>query len=705
MIHLLFTLSLFLGAFLLFAIQPITAKIILPIYGGSPAVWTLSVLFFQFSLLVSYGYAWFLSRFADKSWRWRLGHCLLILLSLSAFPLTLAPTLAAGAPDLALLKLLLGQLGLPLLVVGASSPLLQFAYSQVQTRQKEDPYFLFVSSNVGSLLALISYPWIIEHYIGLSQQLHYWNYAFIGYLLLIALVLIALPYRNQAMIKTERAPLHWQSVLRWIAYSFIPCSLMLGLTFYISTDIAATPLFWVLPLAVYLLTFIITFARKPVISHHWVRKYSLFFIAAPMISFIFGAQVLQVWQIMTLHLASFFVLALLCHGELVRIRPPVNQLTIFYFCLALGGVLAGIFNGLLAPRIFSGAYEYPLVLTMAIFCLPLPRFKAFGLIPFIVLALLMINYFLPEQALGQWLKTHHLLELLALGVLMIWPKNRVSLFAGLATLVIFLFIPWFKPIEVLNQQRNFYGVKQVLNSKGAYVLISQNTMHGFQISKEPKIENGAMAYYGPVLSAVQQLQQRKEALDVTIIGLGTGMMACQFRLADKLQIIDIDQQVINIADHYFSYLRDCPPKISLSEGDGRLVLMANKDASADLLVVDAFSSDAIPIHLLTMEAFDLYQQKIKKNGAILINISNRHLHLLPVIIAAGRQKELLVLYKGQPENYAKGQFPAEWVLLSADEDLGFALMAEGGWRFAAEAASRQLWTDDYSNLLPLMKWS
>lgn len=702
MIQLLFASSLFLSAALLFVIQPMVAKAMLPLYGGTPAVWTVCMLFFQALLLLAYGYAWLLSRFAH--WRFgRLLHFAVALLSLAVLFQPFVPSEGGTIPEFSILKDLIIQLGLPLLVIGASAPLLQFAYSQTRDKYANDPYYLYVASNIGSLLALISYPWLIEYALGLGQQFHYWQFAFIIYLLFLGVIFFALPYRRLEAIQ-EKNKLAWPSMCCWVGYSFIPCSLMLGVTFYISTDVAATPLLWVFPLALYLLSFVITFARKPLISHAWVGRSTLFFAIFPVLVFIFGASVLQAWQLIIFHLVSFFMFALLCHGELVRMRPSASQLTSFYFCLALGGVLAGLFNGLIAPRIFNDAYEYPLVFLLALFCVPLPKSTRLGWMPFIVLAILMLNYGLPSHPWVWALKKYHLAKILALACIIIWPKNRITLFTGMSILFIFLFSPWFKPTQILSQQRNFYGVKQVISQFGAHVLMSQNTVHGFQLEGAQGPGNGAMAYYGPMLPVVQRLQETYQPLRATILGLGTGMMACQFHKDDQVEIIDIDEQVLDIAksSHFFTYLRDCPPQVSLVKGDGRLVLQG-KDKPTELLVVDAFSSDAIPTHLLTIEAFKLYQQKITTDGVILVNISNRHLNLLPVLTAAGRELELLVLHKGHAGNNKLGQFQSEWVLLTANQPLSIHLMRNDGWRFVAGSDS-QLWTDDYSNLIPLLKW-
>lgn len=702
MIQLLFATSLFLSAALLFVIQPMVAKAMLPLYGGTPAVWTVCMLFFQALLLLAYGYAWLLSRFPN----WLFGrtlHVVVALLSLIFLLQPFVPSESGTIPEFSILKDLISQLGLPLVVIGASAPLLQFAYSQTRDKYASDPYFLYVASNIGSLLALMSYPWLIEYVFGLEQQFRYWQFVFVIYLLFLGFIFFALPYQ-QVTLTQEKSKLAWQCIFRWVSYSFIPCSLMLGVTFYISTDIAATPLLWVFPLALYLLSFVLTFARKPLISHAWVVRSTLLFAIFPVLVFIFGASLLQAWQLIIFHLASFFMFALLCHGELVRMRPSASQLTSFYFCLALGGVLAGLFNGLLAPRIFNDAYEYPLVFLLALFCLPLPKFTRLGWMPFIVLALLMLNYYLPGQSWVLELKKYHLAEILALTCIIIWPKNRITLFAGMSILFLFIFSPWFKQTQILSQQRNFYGVKQVVSKFDAHVLISQSTVHGFQLERAQGPGDGAMAYYGPVLPVVRRLQEAYQPLYAIILGLGTGMMACQFHKGDQVKIIDIDEQVIDVAQnsHFFTYLRDCPAQVSLVKGDGRLVLQS-KDKPAELLVVDAFSSDAIPTHLLTIESFRLYQQKIITDGVILVNISNRHLNLLPVLTAAGRELELLVLYKRHAGNNKLGQFQSEWVLLTANQPLAIHLMRNEGWRFVAEKES-QLWTDDYSNLIPLLKW-
>ena len=710
MYRFLFPLSLFFSASLLFMIQPMVAKVLLPVYGGTPAVWTICMLFFQAILLIAYSYAWVLSRLSGTRW-WRVVHFLVCLLSISMWPMALAPGVSKGVPELQILITLLLQLGLPLLVVGASAPLLQFAFSQTTGKRAADPYFLYAASNAGSLLALLSYPWLVERYSGVSQQFHSWNIIYLVYLGFLLYLMFAVRYEPRVGLAEKSIKIDWRQRASWVFLSFIPCSLMLGVTFYISTDVAATPLFWVLPLALYLLSFVVTFASKPLISHAWVARNTLFVLVFPICGFIIGANQVQAMQLIGANLAGFFMLALLCHGELVRIRPGANQLTTFYFCLSLGGVLAGLFNGLLAPRLFTHAYEYPLVMLLALLCIPLSRRSRRRSdstrkwsISWVVLGFLLLNYYLPDHTWGLWIKVNHVLEFLALILIVIWPNSVRSLFINMTILFVFIFMPWFKSTEVLSQQRNFYGIKQVFSQAGAHVLLSQSTVHGFQVLQDENPTDGARAYYGAIFPVVQRLQAVHEPLRAMVLGLGTGIMACQFREQDKLTMVEIDEQVIDIASNpqLFTYLRDCPSQTSLIKDDGLLAVSHVADASYELLVMDAFNSDAIPVHLLTVEAFALYKQKITADGVILVNISNRHLRVLPVLTGAGRELDMIVLQKSQAGNSRLGQFAAEWALLTTNERLASNLLGEPGWRFVTEDET-QVWTNDYSNLIPLLK--
>lgn len=703
MYRFLFPFSLFLSASLLFVVQPLVAKVLLPVYGGTPAVWTACMLFFQVLLLAAYAYAWMLSRFFGV-YRWRVVHLLVCVASLTFLPLAFSPMAGTGMPEIVIVKNLLLQLGLPLLVIGASAPLLQYAFSQAKHSKAGDPYFLYAASNAGSLLALLSYPWLVERFFKVGQQFYAWNIIYVLYLVLLIGILLTLGDDACAKVREKPVKLALQRKAFWVFLSFVPCSLMLGVTFYISTDIAATPLFWVLPLALYLLSFVITFSKKPFISHAWVVRNIWFFLLLPLLGFIIGSHEVPAWQMIVAHLTGFFMLALLCHGELVSSRPAANQLTTFYFCLALGGVLAGLFNSILAPAIFYHAYEYPLAVLLSLLCIPLRKKPGEWQAPVMVLSILLFNYFLPDKPWIQTLKAYHLAEILALSIILFCSKSVRCLFFGMAMLFVFIFMPWLKPTQILSQQRNFYGIKQVFSQAGAHVLMSQSTIHGFQVQDGENASNGAMAYYGAVLPVVKRMQSMYQPLHAMVLGLGTGIMACQFGKHDKLTVVEIDQQVIDIASNpnLFTYMRDCASNTVLIHDDARLAAAKAQDAAYELLVMDAFNSDAVPVHLLTLEAFGLYQQKITADGVILVNISNRHLRLLPVLTAAGRQLDMIVLQKQQPGNSRLGQLASQWALLTKNERLAGQLMAEG-WRFVTENDSI-LWTNDYSNLVPLIKW-
>lgn len=708
MLRFLFPISLFLSAVLLFSIQPMVAKAILPAYGGTPTVWTVCMLFFQGILLVSYGYVWLLS-FFNKSLIWRLIHTVLIVLSIIAIPLLFQPSGMAGHPEWDIIYDLLSQLGLPLLIIGASAPLLQFAYSQTTGKGAADPYFLYIASNLGSLITLLIYPWIIERFWGLTLQFHLWSIGYLVYLLLLLFVLYSARYKPLERLERQGSGIRewpWQSMLYWVFLSFVPCSLMLGVTLYISTDVAATPLFWVLPLALYLFTFVLTFTTKPLISSEWISRNCIFFLIFTILGFILKANQARVWQIILANLSSFFVLALLCHGKLFQLRPKPQLLTLFYFCLALGGVLAGIFNGLLASHLFNQIYEYPLAILLSLFVLPLSRYSKDWWVPLVVTVLLLLHYFLPNIEWYAGFSNFQISALLALVIIVVFYKSKTSLILSLLILFAFLYSPIFLDKNILLQQRNFYGVKQVLLKQGTHVLISQSTVHGFQLLNEKKPISGFRAYYGAIKPVVEVMQQNFKSLSVTILGLGAGTMVCQFRDTDKLKVIEIDQQVIDLAENpkFFTYLRDCSPSVDIIKNDGRLALGKIPDVSQQVIILDAFNSDAIPVHLMTLEAFTLYKKKLTEDGVILVNLSNRHLELLPVLNSVARSLDMMLfnlVHKGDPK---LGQFDSEWALLTANQPLAFKLMKKGtGWRFVADN-NQFLWTDDYSNIIPLLKW-
>lgn len=490
----LFPISLFLSSLLLFSIQPMVAKALLPVYGGTPAVWIVCMLFFQLILLVSYAYAWWLSSFKKLAWRWM--HIGVVGLSFSALPLVFHSLNINGQPEWAILYNLISQLGLPLLVVSASAPLLQFAYSQTANKRAADPYFLYAASNFGSLIALLSYPWGIERFMGLAHQFYVWNVGYAIYLTFLFAVLLCIPYipvsRHPAQASNEWS---WGQILYWVFLSFIPCSLMLAVTLYITTDVAATPLFWVVPLALYLISFIVTFTTKPLVSLPWINRNKMFFLLFTLLGFIFGITQVPAGQFIVFNLLSFFVLAVLFHGQLVQSRPKPHHLTLFYFCLALGGVSAGIFNGILALHWFNQIYEYPLAILFSVLVFPKIKTREGWWSPGIVLLLLLSSYFLSEIHWPQGLSTFQIAAVVSLILIVLYQNNNKSLFLSLLFLLAFIFLPTLGHRHVLLQQRNFYGVKQVFAQDSLHVLLSQSTVHGLQ-NMSAKHPTGYTSYYG-----------------------------------------------------------------------------------------------------------------------------------------------------------------------------------------------------------------
>ncbi|KTD74763.1 spermidine synthase [Legionella waltersii] len=698
----LFPIGLFLSAVLLFSIQPMVARVILPAYGGTPAVWTVCVLFFQLILLLSYGYVWLLSQIRSAK-VWRLLHVLVAVFSLTALPLFYQPGIMNEQPEWAILSSLLLQLGLPLLVIGASAPLLQFAYSLTQDKQASDPYYLYISSNLGSLLALLLYPWVIERFIPIKNQMFLWSMGYVLYLLLLTLVLFCNSFKQEESSVHLQETFPWREVVYWVLLSFIPCSLMLGVTLYISTDIAATPLFWVVPLSLYLLSFVFTFTQKPLIPQRWIIRNCLIFLVFILLGFIMGIATIPARIIIVFNLAGFFILALLCHGLLYERRPQTQRLTLFYFCLAVGGALAGIFNGIIAPRVFNNVYEYPLAILLVLLVIPLPNSRKGGWVPFAVVGLIVVDYFLLITC--GWEQSNLIYQLIlvcALGIIMIWHHNRIHLVVSILILFAYLYSPLFGNKNILLQERNFFGVKQVLIRDDVHVLISNSTVHGLQ--QVGQTMKGASSYYGPIKTVVSAVKEQFNPVTATIVGLGVGTLICQFSHLDTLKIVEIDQQMISLAKNpeLFSYMRDCPAKKEVIKDDGRLALEKFPARSQQIIIVDAFNSDAVPVHLMTLEAFSIYKEKLADSGVILINLSNRHLQLLPVISAIGRSLDMMVLhllYKGEPK---LGQFDSEWALLTSNQPLALNLMRGAGWSFVADD-KQMLWTDDYSNIVPLFR--
>ena len=636
---LLFLLTLFLSAFLLFCVQPMIAKMVLPLLGGSPAVWTTCMVFFQAALLAGYAYA-----HATTTWlgvrRQTIVQAGLLVLPLFVLPFGIPSDAARSLSPEAnptgwLFGLLLGMVALPFFVVATSAPLLQRWFSQSGHPSASDPYFLYGASNLGSMLALLAYPLVVEPNLRLAQQSMAWTVGY-GLYVVLALGCIAIVWKGQEGAldgpgksgpAQEPHRLRIGQVLRWVVLAFIPTSLMLSVTMYLTTDIAAMPLLWVIPLSLYLLTFILTFARRPILPHSWMVR------ALPMAAVVL-ALVLNILPVaqpisLPLHLVVFFLAAMVCHGELVQHRPPREHLTAFYLAMSCGGVLGGLFNALIAPLVFDRIAEYPLALVLA--CLALPNART--------------------DTSERWSRSLDWFLPLCLGILMwglvtvLQPRSgspqddlHARLAFGLAGLVCYAFKD--RPVRfglglgavllvagtytssygrVLYQHRSYFGVLHV-----AYVasgnfnrLIHGHTLHGQQcLDPERRLE--PLTYYhrtGPIGQVFEVLRTRDPGSDVALVGLGAGSLACYAEPGQRMTFFEIDPVVAKIARdrRFFTFLDDSrAASIAVVLGDARLRLNDAPDHAYGLIVLDAFSSDAIPTHLLTREALRLYRASLGK---------------------------------------------------------------------------------------------
>jgi hypothetical protein len=774
---LLFAIALFVSATLLFLVEPMIAKMILPSLGGTPAVWNTCMVFFQAVLLAGYAYA-----HASTAWlgtrRQVLLHAGLLFLPFVVLPIGMARGWVPPAdanPIPWLLGLLLVSVGLPFFLLSSSAPLLQKWFANTGHPSAKDPYFLYAASNVGSMLALIAYPTIVEPNLSLKaerwlSQSWLWT---AGYALF---VLLTLPcawavWRNRDVHTSRHGDQEKQKSsgslslsigerLRWVALAFVPSSLMLGVTTHITLDIAGIPLFWVIPLALYLLSFILVFAKWPPILHRIVAG------AVPLVLLVLVFRMLYTgnkWATpatIGLHLLTFFVVALYCHGELARTRPAPRYLTQFYLLMSLGGVLGGCFNALVAPLLFHSVLEYNVALVLACLLVPsgdpgakvwLARFfpeklaKPVGLVADVAVAAVLglvafclLRFFVTTPGDGTW----HATLRDDLTVTLEWIREHLhvnlirmqaALAFGVITLLCYAFVmrpirfglavgafmfanahlPDVSQAKVLCQQRSFFGVLKVeyYPDEEAYTLTNGTTLHGEQI-RMPGERSEPLTYYhtsGPIGQVFTQFSGSRAKRNVGLIGLGAGTLASYGEPGQHMTFYDIDPLVKAIAtnENYFTYVRDSRASCEIVLGDARLKLREAADHTYGILVVDAFSSDSIPIHLLTREALEMYFQKLTEDGILAVHISNRHLDLQPVLANLARQLKLFAL-RQEDDDSDRRQVPgisnSDWVVLARRrEDLG-KLADDERWSAVQTDPQVGVWTDDYSNLLGVFLW-
>jgi spermidine synthase len=739
-----FSATLLASATLLFLVQPLAARMVVPMLGGTPAVWNTCMLFFQALLLGGYAYAHFTSRSLPLKGQIAL-HLGLFGLILFALPIAISPAPIARvspeqAPSLWLLASLGAGVGLPFFMLSTSAPLLQHWFSKTAHPLARDPYFLYAPSNVGSLAALLGYPALVEPFLRLEQQNRLWSagYGLLA-LLLLGCALLTLRTRIQARSPAEAAEAHGpptpdgssgpQKVqsgdrLLWIGLSFIPSSLMLGTTTYLAADIASIPLLWVLPLALYLLTFILAFSRRRRLPDAWVLRAVP--IGAVALFYLLLSEATQpAWLILALHLVYFFIAALAAHSRLAQRRPRVESLTDFYFCISLGGVLGGLFNALVAPHLFTRVLEYPITILVA--CLVGPaagagavpgsgRLRSMDLIlPLGVgaVAAALILFWPPRSEDPQPFRVAILFGVpLLLSYLLVDRTVRFALALGTVLLASSVYAGGYG--RTLHAERNFFGVARVTldPQKRFHQLIHGNTIHGRQFI-DPARQFEPLSYYhrtGPLGEVFRAFNARSSASRIAVVGLGTGSALAYAEPDQVWTLYEINPAVVRIAQNtnFFTYLHNSRAgRIEFFLGDARLRLREAVPGQFDLMILDAFSSDSIPVHLITKEAFELYLAKLAPGGLLTFHISNRSLDLEPVVGDLARDLGLAAMAQEdepRPAEIEEGKSHSHWVVLArSEEDFG-RLTRNSRWLPLEARGDARVWTDDFSNILSVFRW-
>jgi hypothetical protein len=732
----LYATALFLSAALLFLIQPMVAKMILPFLGGSAAVWNTCLFFFQSLLLLGYLYAHFGSSWLGVKWQMVL-HLIIVAAALYFLPVAI-PSLWLARTDSNPANLVLGALllsvGFPFFVLSANAPLLQKWFSTTGHADARDPYFLYAASNAGSLLGLLAYPLFLEPRLTLAQQSRFWMYVYIGFLAVAVACgwMLRRPSRRAADPFSDVASLPRREAIgealtlfrrfRWVVLSFAPSSLLLGVTTYVTTDLASVPLLWVLPLSLYLISFIIAFQKNSWASSPFLVKRQGFLLLAAAITF-FSKATEPAAILLPLHLLAFFVTGLVCHGELAKDRPEPRYLTEYYLWISFGGLLGGFFNALLAPIVFSSVVEYPLAMIAAAWVRPRLEEKAekseFGVNDVLWPAVLFfIIWGLVQGMRGDNVlpaQHAHLLIFGVSGLVGLWFMRRPARFAlGIGAILLATRGYAGSFGDFLFTERSFFGVYRGMRDgeNKFHFIFHGTTLHGVQ-SLDPTGRLKPLSYYhptGPGGQVFQALSSNGFDKPVAIVGLGAGALACYGKAGQVFEFYEIDPLVERIArdERLFTFMRDCPARTSVHIGDARVTLARAAQSSYGVFILDAFSGDSIPIHLLTREAVELYLTKLLPEGLLLFHISNRYMDLTKVVARVADRLNLTALVQQDgnlsEHEIAEGKQPSVWVILAAQKHVLTPLTGDSRWKPLADDGSGDLWTDNYSNILKVLRW-
>lgn len=773
--------TLFLSAFLLFAVQPMFTKMVLPRLGGSPAVWNTAMVFFQATLLAGYLYAHLSARLLPLRIQQAV-HGLLLLAAVVFLPVALGPAAVPpeqGQPVAWLLGVLAASVGLPFLAVSATAPLLQRWFAHVDHPEAADPYFLYGASNLGSLLALLAYPVAIEMTLGLRAQSLAWM---AGYLLLMAAIAacawLALhhnrttdaPTAQDATALVQRVT--WPLRLRWLLLALVPSSMLLGATLHVGTDIAAAPFLWVLPLALYLLSFVLVFARRPLFNHRAMLAAQALWLVLVAVLF----ETPHLYVLLVLHVGGVFFTAMVCHGELARLRPVASRLTEFYLWMSLGGVVGGVLSAIVAPLVFNSVYEYPLAMLAAVLLRPWRGISWIGnrlgwrraaaatawgldvLLPIGLWLLLVENRWRDLcQAAGAWVFERDIagvatrtadsyvpwVQVMAGGaftlstilLLLLLSRRPLRFALGMVAVLAVLSpdvlgtiryevdrdasfalpkLAWSAPDYRLERARSFFGVYSVnvteVPGSRYHVLVNGTTNHGAQNRTLPLLPITYYAREGPVGQAFALMRMEEVPKRLAVIGLGVGALSCFVGDDQSMTFFEIDPLDARFAQdpRYFTYMQDCPRgPVNIVLGDGRLNIAKEPDGAFDVIMVDAFSGDAIPVHLLTKEAIELYKRKLSPKGMILFHITNTYIDLRSVVANVVADAGLHARHVDfNMQMMTPFALLSEWVVAARPEEndlLRFTWLLTP-WTELKPDPRMPVWTDDRSNILRHLRW-
>ena len=718
-----FVVTIFTGSFLLFLVQPMVARMALPRLGGAPSVWNSAMLVYQALLLAGYAYAHWLGRAALQ--RQAAVHLILFALAALALPIGLIaaePSVDAN-PFLWVPWLLIVSIGPLFFVISAQAPLIQRWYAHAGTR---DPYPLYAASNFGSFAGLLAYPLVVEPLLPIRDQRWLWSAGYALLALLVAWCALTLPRRDKAQ---QSAPADapapgWRERVGWIVTAAVPSGLILSTTLHLTTDIAAMPLLWVLPLGLYLLSFTVAFASSRGPARIISRVAPVILIAAAYCLFFdsSGRELLFAG----VALLNLFAVSVALHSQLFERRPHSANLTLFYLMLSVGGVLGGIFCALVAPLVFDWTYEHPLLLAAAALLMAVPspferiakiwdgsavsRKVSLGGTPLVLALAVAVKLYGSGTAAIYAVFVIFGVALFAIGNRLLFAASLVALMiaaGGWDRLVLSA-----RPGALTRSYFGIYGVRP--SGTDARILTHGTTIHGIQNLGSPQRERIETTYYAP-LSGVGLAMQSAPRLfgpgaRIDLVGLGAGTLACYAQPEERWTIYEIDPAVAAIARNpaQFTFLSRCLPHVPIVIGDARLTLGRARAGDADLLVIDAFSSDAIPLHLLTREAFAVYGRRLAPNGLLMVHITNRFLDLEPVVAAdaaAGGWHALERWYIPDAPARLIHETSSQWIALSRDPaTLDRLATAHPSWAPLAARRGVQPWTDDHASVLPLFRW-